>query len=194
MIRLFATLALFSSLFSAIAFAEEQQILDKRGYEAFHVKGLEKLAIGSSGALFTQVHSFYQLSSGNLCYQTDDSKLCYELICPPKGLDNKLGIVCKYKMNGKFLVSFQDDPRNPKNCFETTVKTITGIPKSDKKFKVKIKKDACTNELNIDKAIGIAPSIPNNIKINDSNRGQKEKQTDHNGSVPAKSTAGTLTK
>ncbi|MFS4458051.1 hypothetical protein [Bdellovibrio sp. HCB2-146] len=141
MIRLFATLALFSSLFSATVFAEEQQILDSRGYEAFHVEGLKKLAEGSSGFIFTQTHSFYQLSSGNLCYATNDSKLCYELNCPTQGLDNKLGIMCQAKMNSQFLIIFHDEPRNMKNGFETTVKTITGIRRLDKEFSVKIEKN-----------------------------------------------------
>lgn len=141
MIRLFATLALFSSLFSATVYAEEQQILDNRGYEAFHVEGLEKLAEGSSGIISTQTHSFYQLSSGNLCYATDDSELCYELICPTQGRDNKLGIVCQFKMNRQFLVTFHDEPRNMKYGSETTVKTLTGIRRLDKKFSVKIEKD-----------------------------------------------------
>ena len=141
MIRLFATLALFSSLFSSTVFAVEQKILDNRGYEAFHVEGLGKLAEGSSGIISTQTHSFYQLSSGNLCYATDDSELCYELICPTQGLDNKLGIMCKFKMNGQFLVIFHDEPRNMENGFETTVKTRTGLRRLDKEFSVKIERD-----------------------------------------------------
>ncbi|WP_374027274.1 hypothetical protein ACES2J_10590 [Bdellovibrio bacteriovorus] len=140
MIKLFALLALFSSLFSATVFAEERQTVDNHGYEAFHVEGLEKLAEGSSGVIRTQTHSFYQLSSGNLCYATDDSKLCYELSCPTQGIDNKLGIVCQAKMNSQFLIIFHDEPRNMKNGFETTVKTVTGIRSLDKKFSVKIER------------------------------------------------------
>lgn len=141
MIRLFALLALFSSLFSATGFAEEQQILDNSGFEAFQVEGLEKLAEGSSGFFFTRTHSFYQLSSGNICQARGDEKLCYELSCPTRVPGYKGEIVCSFNQTGQFWTIFNQDPRNMENGSETTVKTVTSLRRGNSQFNVKIVRD-----------------------------------------------------